>query len=84
MSLGTEVVRGLSVQCFPFSLCETGAPCMGPQGGYAEQTSPTPLWTWHRSEKSALLLEASEVGGWIGICYCSIAKLILTNAGTLQ
>lgn len=56
---------------------------MGPQGGYAAQTSSTPPWSWHRSEKS-LLLEASEVGGWTGICYCDITKLILTDAGTFK
>lgn len=35
------------------------------------------------SEKSAVLLEASEVGGWGGICYSSIAKVILTDTATL-
>lgn len=55
-----------------------------PRVAMLSRSVPTPLWTWHMSEKSALLLVASEIGGWVGICYCSITKLILTNAVTFE
>lgn len=44
--------------------------------------SPTLPWTWRMSKKSALLLEAPEIGVWGGICYCSITELFLTHAVT--
>lgn len=73
-----------SLPRFPLYLCKTESPRPSPQGGCAEQTSPTPQWACHTSEHVALLLEASEMRGWGGICYGSKTELVLTDAVALD